>query len=72
MEQRIQIVQLYYENSRSIKNTFRKLRNFYPRHNRANEHLIRNVVQRFETTGSVVITPTKNRLRSGRSSENIA
>ena len=34
IQQRVQIVELFYENQRSVKNVFRKLRDFYGLRNR--------------------------------------
>ena len=71
VEQRIQIIELFYENGRSNKNVFRKLRDFYPRHNRPTEATIGNIVKKFRETGSVKDKETPIRLRSGRSQEHI-
>ena len=70
-QQRIEIVQLYYENGRSVKNVFRKLREIYGRHNRPSEPEIRNIVQKFEETGSVLDIKPATRKRKGRSQEHI-
>ena len=43
-QQRLQIVQLYYENGRSVKSVYRALRPIYRVHNRPNEHTIRHTV----------------------------
>ena len=52
-QQRLQIVQLYYENQRSVKTVFRALRPFYGRHNRPTEPTIRNTVT-FRENNSLV------------------
>lgn len=72
VEQRVKIVQAYYENGRSKKNAFRKLRDFFGRHDRPTERTILNVVHKFEQTGSVQDVKPPTRLRTGRSAENIA
>ena len=40
-QQRLQIVQLYYENGRSVKSVYRALRPIYGVHNRPTERTIR-------------------------------
>lgn len=72
VDQRVHIVKTYYGNSCSVKNTFRKLRDFFGAHNRPTEKTIRSIVQKFEVTGSVKNLPTPVRARSKRSVENIA
>ena len=52
VEQRVQI-KFYYQNQCSIRETFRALRDFYPRHNRSAESTIRRLVAKFESTGSI-------------------
>jgi len=49
-EQRLQIVQIYFQNSASVRNTFRALRPFYRRQDRPSEQLIRLTVERFRST----------------------
>ena len=71
MQQRIQMVEAYYENNRSVKNAFRKLRDIYGRHNRPSESTIHRIVERFQRTGSVADDRVQNYSRSGRSQEHI-
>ena len=52
-EQRLQIVQLYYENHGSVRAKYRALRQFYGAHNRPSERLIRETMNRFTTTFSL-------------------
>lgn len=52
LEQRLQVIQIYYQNSRSITATLRALRPFYRRHNLPAESTIRRLVQKFESTFS--------------------
>lgn len=51
--QRIEIIKSYYENKKSIRSTFRALRETFGRHNRPTELGIRKLIQKFESTGSV-------------------
>jgi len=47
------LVQTYYENGRSLKHThFRKIRDYFGVSNRSHENTIRNLIQKFESTGS--------------------
>ncbi|XP_050301230.1 uncharacterized protein LOC126739527 [Anthonomus grandis grandis] len=71
-EQRVKIIQAYYENGRSRKNTFRGLREFFGAQNRPCEKTIWNLVQKFEQTGSVANIKTPRHARRGRSEHNIA
>ena len=71
-EQRLQIVQLYYEYSRSVKNVFRALRSSYGQHNRPTERTIRNTITHLETQHSLLDNIRSNRPRLARSEENIA
>lgn len=71
-EERIKVIQSYYENSRSVKITFRKIREFFGKHNRPTELAIQNLVKKFEKTGSVLNIPTPVHTRPARSVENIA
>uniref|UniRef100_A0A2H1WA51 SFRICE_021049 n=1 Tax=Spodoptera frugiperda TaxID=7108 RepID=A0A2H1WA51_SPOFR len=68
----IKIIQIHYENGRSVKVTFRKIRDIFGQHNRPSEIAIKNLVAKFESTGSVQNVPTPTRVRPGRSTENIA
>ena len=72
VEQRVQIIKFYYQNQCSVRETFRALRDFYPRHNRPAESTIRRLVTKFESTGSINNQPTPVRRRNARSAENIA
>ena len=53
-EQGLQIVQLYYENLRSLKNVFRVIRLTYGQHNRPNKRTIRNTITHLETQHSLL------------------
>lgn len=73
VEQRVRIITFYYQNQCSVRETFRALRDFYPRHNRpAESTALFNLVAKFELTGSINYQPTPIRQRNARSIENIA
>ena len=46
-QQRLQIVQLYYENQRSVRDAFRAIRGTYGAHNRPTETTIANTIRKF-------------------------
>ncbi len=52
-EQRLQIIQFYYQNNRSPIATFRALLPFYGRNNRPPVLAIRRIVENFERTFSL-------------------
>lgn len=68
VQQRIQIIQLYYENGR--KAIFHKLRDFYPLHNRPSESTISRILKEFEETGTIADIKTQIRHPSSRTPEN--
>lgn len=72
VNQRIIIIQTYYENLRSIKSTHRKLRDEFGQHGRPTELTIRRLVKKFEETGSVQDIKHTQYPRRARSEENIA
>ena len=47
-QQRLQIVQLYYKNGRSVKSVYRALRPIYGVHNRPTERTIRHIIGKLE------------------------
>ena len=69
MEQRVKVIQAYYENGRSNQNAYRALRDFFGQFDRPNVRTIAKIVEQFEQTGSVedVRTPVH-----ARTAENIA
>lgn len=71
-EERIQIVQIYYENGRSITNTIRRLRVVFHQNHIPSNTAIRNLMAKFERTGSVLDVKSPLRPRNVRSVENIA
>ena len=50
-QQRILVVQTYYENGRFVKNTFRNLRTSFGQHGRPSESGIWHTITCFEKTG---------------------
>ena len=72
LEQRYEIIQIYFENQSSIRATYRRLRHFYGVHNRPSEQAIRRTVDRFRTTYSLEDAITPARRRNVRTEENIA
>ncbi|GFV86992.1 DUF4817 domain-containing protein [Trichonephila clavipes] len=71
-EQRLQIVQFYFENNGSVRNTYRALRPFYRRQNRPSEQLIRLTMERFRTTFTLIDNSHPQRGRMVRTEEAIA
>ncbi|XP_065084407.1 uncharacterized protein LOC135706689 [Ochlerotatus camptorhynchus] len=57
VQQHVQMIKLFYQSKCSLRSTFRALRPFYGRNNRPTERTIRNVVNKFEETGSVNAQP---------------
>ena len=72
VEQHVQIIKFYYQNQCSVRETFRALRYFYPRHNRPAESTIQRLMAKFESTGSINNQSTPICRRNARSAENIA
>lgn len=69
--QRLQIVQLFYENGRSTRNVFRALRASYGPHNRPTERTVRSTISKFETQFSLLDNTRPNRPHPARSEGNI-
>ena len=72
LEQRYQIIQVYFEYQSSIRATYRQFRDFYGAHNCPSEQAIRRTVDRFRTTYSLKDAITPTRRRNVRTEENIA
>ncbi|KAK9881380.1 hypothetical protein WA026_016271 [Henosepilachna vigintioctopunctata] len=72
LEQRLQIVQIFYQNNRSVSATLRALRPFYGPFNKPARSTIDRLVAKFESTFSLHNVPVPVRARSARSDENIA
>jgi len=71
IQQRVQIVELFYENRCSLKNVFKKLCDIYGLHNRSSESTINRIVQKFQETSSVEDKGREKYCRTGRSQEHI-
>ncbi|CAH1101131.1 unnamed protein product [Psylliodes chrysocephalus] len=72
IEQRVEIVKIYYQNQCSVRQTFRALRQVYGVHDRPTESLIRRLMQKFKESGSVADRPTPVRQQRVKFVENIA
>ena len=72
IEQRVQIIKIYYQNNESVRKAFRALREFYGRNNRPAESTIRRLVNKFQSSGTVTDTIVPVRQRNARSKANIA
>ena len=71
-QQRLQIVQLYYENGRSVKSIYRALRLIYGVHNRPTERTIRHSIGKLEKNLTLLDDTRPIRPRTARTVENIA
>ena len=72
IEQRVQIIKIYYQNNESVRKTFSALREFYGRNNRPAKSTIHRLVNKFESSGTVTDTIVPVRQRNARSEVNIA
>ncbi|GFV84112.1 DUF4817 domain-containing protein [Trichonephila clavipes] len=71
-EQRFQIVQFYFDNNGSVRNTYLALRPFYRRQNRPSDQLIPLTMERFCTTFTLIDNLHSQRRRTVRTEEAIA
>ena len=71
-QQRLQIVQLYYENVRSVKSVYRALRPIYGVQNRPTERTIRHTIGKLENNLTLLDDTRPIRPRTARTVENIA
>ena len=71
IQQRVEIVKIYYTNLCSVRQTFRQLRNNYGRNDRPTERTIQRIIAKFEESGSVTDRAVPVRRRNARSVENI-
>ena len=71
-QQRLQIVQLYYENGRSVKSVYRALRPIYGVHNRPTERTTRHTIGKLENNLTLLDVTRPIRPRIARTVENIA
>ena len=72
IQQRVKVIQTYYENGRSNQNAYRALRDFFGQFDRPNVRTIAKIVEKFEQTGSVEDVRTPVHARTARTAENIA
>lgn len=72
IQRHVQIVRIYYENSSSVRSTFRALCSTFGLHSRPSERAIHRLINEFESTGSVADLNKPTRQRRARSTENIA
>jgi hypothetical protein len=70
-EQRLQIIQFYYQNSCSVKKVYRALLPIYGQFNRPTEGAIRALVTEFRTKFTLLDIKPPTRLRRVRTEENI-
>ena len=71
VQQRMEIIRCDHQNSLSVQATFRVLREIYGQHHLLIEGTIHRIVEKFETTGSVMDHLASARVRNARSDENI-
>ena len=71
-EQRLQIIEFYYQNQCSVRNVFRALRPIYGLHNRSSEETINAIVTKFRTQFTLLDIKPTTRMRTVRTEENIA
>ena len=71
-QQRLQIVQLYYENGRSVKSVYHALRSIYGVHNRPTERIDRHSIGNLENNLTLLDDTRPIRPRTDRTVENIA
>lgn len=72
IDNRVKIIEIYYENGRPVKTIFRRILDIFGRNNRPSETAIKNLVDKFRSTGLVHNIPTPTRAPSNRSAENTA
>ena len=71
-QQRLQIVQLYFENGRSVKSVSRALRPIYGVHNCPTERTIRHTIGKLQNNLTLLDDTRPMRPRTARAVENIA
>lgn len=70
-EQRLLIVETYFQNQCSVRNCYRALRPHFGRHNRPTERTIRETITKFRTNFTLLDIHPSTRVRTARSNENI-
>lgn len=71
-QQRYQIVEIYFSNGKSVKRTYRALREIYGKNARPSEQTIHRTIEKFRTTFTLLDTKPLTRQKTVRSDENIA
>lgn len=71
-QQRYQIVEIYFSNGKSIRRTYRALRDIYGKNGHPSETTIQNTVEKFRTTFTLLDAKPLTRQKTVRSDENIA
>lgn len=72
LQQRLQIVEIYFKNHCSVRATYRALREFYGQHNRPSESAIQRLIAKFRKTYSLVDEKPPIKQKNVRTEENIA
>lgn len=68
----MEIVQLFYQNSRSFVGVQRSYRAKYGRHSSPSALSIRRIIDKLESEFTLLDTKPQNRMRTARSTQNIA
>lgn len=71
-QQRYQIVEIYFTNGKSIKRTYRALRDIYGKNGRPSETAIRHTIEKLRTTFTLLDAKPATRQKTARSDLNIA
>lgn len=71
-QQRYQIVEIYFSNGKSVRQTYRALRNIYGKHARPSETTIHQTIEKLRTTFTLLDAKPTGRQKSVRSAETIA
>ena len=69
-EQRLQIVEIYFQNQCSVKNVFRTLRSSYGVHNRPTEHTVRETINKLRFSFTLLDLHPPIRVRRGHTASN--
>lgn len=71
-QQRYEIVEIYFSNGKSVRRTYRALRESYGKNRRPSEATIHRTIEKFRTTFTLLDTKPLTRQKTVRSDENIA
>lgn len=72
VQQRVNIIKLYFENDKSLVATIRKVRAVFGGNNVPNPSTVKRLVEKFEATGSVLDVNHPTRCRRVRSEQNVS